>query len=100
LYSRKRDLPEGAALVQDALGRALKAARLLNEAELPAPQKFGAKEILFRFPDRLHVSNTDRDFELVCPFIEAALLELLPGAPYALTREGEPREPLTVRAKR
>ncbi len=98
LYTRKRDLPEGAPLVRDALGRALKAAQLLNDASIEAPRGFSAKEILFRFPDRLHLSNTDADHTKVVPFIEAALKELIGDRSYTLIREGETREPLTIRA--
>jgi hypothetical protein len=100
LYSRKRDLPQGSSLVQDALGRALRARQLLAaETRIDAPRAFGTKEVLFRFPDRLHVQNDDAGFALVRPAVEAALKELLPGESYQLAREGEPREPLTIRAQ-
>jgi hypothetical protein len=99
LYSRKRDLPDGAALVHDALTRALEAKALLDQVALDAPRAFGTKEVLFRFPDRLHLKNDDASFEKAKPAIEAALKELLLGASYKLSREGEPREPLTIRAK-
>jgi hypothetical protein len=98
LYTRKRDLPAQAELVNDALSRALRAAELLNQAKLDAPGTFAHAEILFRFPDRLHLLNDDASFEQVRPAIEAALKALLPSQEYALRREGEPREPLTVRA--
>jgi len=98
LYFRKRDLPAAAALVQDALSRALNAARLLNEAQADGPHQFGTKEILFRFPERLHLLNDDASFERVRPAILAALRELVSGTNYTLRREGEPREPLSVRA--
>jgi hypothetical protein len=100
LYSRKRDLPEGSALVTDGLSRALKASKLIGEeSDVKGPRSFGTKEVLFRFPDRLHVSNDDAGFEAVKPAVESALKELLPGASYSLSREGQAREPLTVRAK-
>lgn len=100
LYSRKRDLPQGSSLVQDALGRALRARELLaSEPAIDAPRAFGTREVLFRFPDRLHMQNDDQSFAAVRPFVEAALKELLPGASYQLSREGEPREPLTIRAQ-
>jgi len=98
LYSRKRDLPAGAPLVKDGLGRALKAAKLLDSAQLDVPSDFGTQEILFRFPDRLHLTNDDASFEIVRPAIESALKEVLSGQSFTLKREGEPREPLTVRA--
>lgn len=98
LYSRKRDLPSGASLVTDALRRALKAVELLNAAGVPGPSSFSSKEILFSFTERLHVINDDASFELVRPTVAAALAEILAGSQYKLTREGEPREPLTIRA--
>lgn len=99
LYSRKRDLPEGASLVQDALARALKAKELLEKENVEAPCAFGTKEVLFRFPERLHWKNDDASFVKAKPMVEAALKELLSGMSYTLSREGEPREPLTIRAK-
>ncbi len=100
LYCRKRGVPEGTPLVSDALSRALSAAKLLDEdAEVAGPRKFGTSEILFRFPERLHLANDEDSFSQVRPAIEQALGELLSGASYQLSREGEPREPLTVRAR-
>lgn len=98
-YSRKRDLPDGVSLVNDALGRALKAADLLNTAGLHGPGAFGTNDILFRFPERVSVVNDDTSFALVRPALVKALSEMLPGSTYTLTREGEAREPLTIRAK-
>jgi hypothetical protein len=98
LYSRKRDLPDGTPLVTDGLSRALEAIELLASESVEAPRKFGTKEVLFRFPERLHLSNDDESFEKAKPAVEAALKELLPSVAYTLSREGEPREPLTIRA--
>lgn len=98
LYSRKRGLPEGAALVTDGLSRALAARELLAAESVDGPRKFGTKEVLFRFPDRLRLKNDDASFEKAKPAVEAALAQLLPAANYTLSREGEPREPLTIRA--
>ena len=97
-YSRKRDLPDGVSLMNDALSRAFKAAELLNSAGLPGPSAFGRKEMLFRFPERVFLTNDDASFELVRPALATSLAEMLPGSTYTLTREGEPREPLTIRA--
>jgi hypothetical protein len=99
LYFRKRDLPAGATLVKDALSRALAARDLLGKESVDAPRAFGTKEVLFRFPDRVHLKNDEASFQKAKPAVEAALAELLPEGKYALTREGEPREPLTIRAK-
>jgi hypothetical protein len=100
LYTRKRDLPSGAPLVQDALSRVLRARDILaSEADVKGPRSFGTQEILFQFPERLHFRNDDAGFAAVKPAVEAALKELLPGVTYALSREGEVRQPLTVRAQ-
>lgn len=100
MYTRKRDLPLGAPLVRDALSRVLRARDILaGESDVKGPRSFGTKEILFQFPERLHVQNDDAGFAQVKPAVEAALKELLPGATYSLTREGEVRQPLTVRAQ-
>jgi hypothetical protein len=100
LYSRKRDLPEGAPLVEDALRRALQAAKTLDgDAEVRGPKGFSSDEILIRFPDRLHLKNDDASFDKVKAAVEEALKALLPDCSYSLSRVGEVREPLTVRAQ-
>lgn len=98
-YFRKRALPEGAALVTDALRRVLGAAKLLDgDPQVTGPKGFSNKEILFRFPERLHLANDEPSFATVRSAIEGALSAAgLTG--YSLSREGEPREPLTVRAQ-
>jgi hypothetical protein len=100
LYSRKRDLPAGADLLKDGITRALKAAELLNsDPEVTGPKAFGTQEMLFTFPDRLHVKNDEAGLDLVKPHLEAALSELVPGKSFKFNREGDPRAPLTIRAK-
>lgn len=100
LYSRKRDLPEGAHLVEDGLRRALRAAELLGkESELTTKPTFSHREVLIRIPDRLSLQNDDASFEGVRADVTAALERVFPERKFALTREGEPREPLTVRAR-
>ena len=100
LFSRKRDLKADKELVADGLESAMLAAKELNEdAEATGPKGFSTAEILFRFPDRLSIQNDDASFSAVRPQVEAALKSLLPGVTYILTREGESREPLTIRAR-
>jgi hypothetical protein len=100
LYSRKRDLPEGAQLVEDALRRVLVAAQTLDaDPEVKGPKDFSTSELLIRFPERLHLKNDDSSFEKAKPFVEAALKALLPGSTYKLKRVGEAREPLSIRAE-
>ena len=99
VYFRKRDLPEGKQLVSDALSRVLAIAKKLDgEADVKGPRGFAKSEILFKFPDRLHVANDDDSFAKVTPAIRAALSEAGLAGDYELRREGEAREPLTVRA--
>lgn len=98
-YLRKRDLPAGQPLVADALARAIKAAQVLDaDVEAVGPKGFSTAEILFTLPDRLHVQNDDASFEKVLPAIREALEAAGLGASYAISREGDPREPLTIRA--
>lgn len=100
LFVRKRALPAGADLVTDALTRAVQAASLLDaDPEVHGPKSFGKTEILLRFPDRLHLENDDASFAEVRPSVERALAEVLPGSKFTLRREGEIREPLTIRAR-
>lgn len=100
LFCRKRALPAGADLVADALRRALEAASLLDaDPEVHGPKAFGKTEILIRFPDRLQLANDDASFERVRSDVERALGEVFAGSRYTLQREGEVREPLTIRAR-
>jgi hypothetical protein len=100
LYSRKRDLPKGKGMILDALHRALGAAKMADEdAEVEGPRDFGRAEICFRFPDRLHVKNDEAGFLLARPAVEEALAVALSGQNYTLTRMGETREPLCIRAE-
>jgi len=99
LFCRKRALPAGAELVTDALRRAVQAAAFLDaDPDVHGPKAFGKGEVLLRFPDRLHLQNDDASFEQLRPVVAAALAEVLPGTSFTLRREGEPREPLTIRA--
>ncbi len=98
LFSRKREVPNDAPLIADALRRALDIAERLNDDNaVEGPTGFTRNEILIRFPDRLHVQNDEAGFSLVKADLEKALTELA-GGQYELKREGDPREPLTIRA--
>lgn len=99
LYSRKRDLPAGAPLVSDAIRRARAAAGLIDsDPAVTGPRGFSEKELLFRFPERLFVTNDEESFASVRGLVEEALTQQFPGVAFTLSREGEPREPLTIRA--
>lgn len=98
-YFRKRDLPEEANLVQDALRHVLHAASVLAaDQDIHGPRQFGSDELLLRFPERLYVKNDQAGFEQLRPTIESALAQVFPGKKYTLHQEGEAREPLTIRA--
>ncbi len=98
LYSRKRALPAGASILEDALTRAQNAAKLLSaEPGLAHSPVFGTKEVLIRVPDRLSVQNDDASFEKVKGEVSAALQKAF-GKSFTLKREGNERDALTIRA--
>jgi hypothetical protein len=100
LYSRKRALPEGVDLLEDGLRRALNATRLLAaEPSLASKPVFGTQELLIRIPDRLHAQNDDESFARVRESVSAALARVFPEQKFDLSREGDVREPLTIRAR-
>jgi len=100
LFVRKRGLGAGKDSVDDALSHLLAAAdKIDGDSAVHGPRKFGRSEILFRFPDRLSVQNDDASFQKVAPRVVLALEKRVPGVKFALSREGELREPLTIRAK-
>ncbi|MCH2107954.1 MAG: hypothetical protein MK135_01385 [Polyangiaceae bacterium] len=101
LYSRKREVPHDQPIIPDTLRRALSLAQLLDgDKEVEGPKNFKTEEILFRFPDRLHVQNDEAGFEAVRSEIENALAAQLGDQSYSLEREGDAREPLSIRARR
>ncbi len=98
LYSRKRNLPEGADILEDALKRAQSAAKLLSaEPGLSKAPTFTGKEVLIRVIDRLAVQNDDASFDKVKDEVSAALQKAF-GKSFNLRREGSAREALTIRA--
>lgn len=100
IYSRKRDLPEGAHLVEDALRRVLRGAEILStEEDLSTKPTFSKQEILLRLPERLFVQNDDESFERVRGDVTAAFERVFPEQKFTLSREGDPRAPLTIRAR-
>ncbi len=98
LYSRKRALPAGAHVLDDALVRTLNAAKLLSaEPGLEKPPVFGFNEVLVRVVDRLAARNDDESFAKLEPEVAAALQKAF-GKSFVLRREGGPRDALTIRA--
>ncbi|MEM9864830.1 MAG: hypothetical protein AAF938_24730 [Myxococcota bacterium] len=96
LFSRKRAF-EGdfKGSFEDALRQAEQAC---IELEKDVDASFSTTELLIRVPDRLHVSNTDEDFEAIAPLLKASIAAIA-GAEPTLEREGEARQCLTVRAR-
>lgn len=98
LYSRKRDVPSGADILEDGLRRAQNATKLLSaEPGLEKAPVFGTKEVLIRIVDRLAVQNDDASFDKVKGEVSAALQKAF-GKSFTLRREGSAREALTIRA--
>jgi hypothetical protein len=99
LYSRKREAQGSLGeRVADAFRRAFKAATLL-EAEPSLELRFGTAELLFRIPDRLNAPNDDATLDAVRPALAEVLEKLFGPGGYEIAREGEPREPFTVRIR-
>jgi hypothetical protein len=100
LYSRKRDFDGDApARLADALGRALRACKLLEDDADAGGIRFRTDELLLRIPDRLHAPNTDATLEGLKPELDGVLGRLLEGTAYTLTREGDDRRAFTVRVR-
>jgi hypothetical protein len=100
LYSRKRELEgDGAVRLTDALVRALRACRLLQDDPEAGGVQFATDEILLRIPDRLHAPNTDDTFAALRPELEGVLERFLGDTAFTLEREGDSRRPFTVRVR-
>lgn len=100
LYSRKRDFEgDGTERLADALTRAVHACQLLQEDAEAGGVQFGTDEMLLRVPDRLHAPNTDATFETLEPQIREVLGRFLGATTFTLEREGDERQPLTVRVR-
>ncbi len=75
-------LEAGAALEQDTAG--------------DNPVRFGAREMAFRFTDRLAVPATDAAFDEVTSELESVLAEFYGEVPIEFERVGHERGPLTI----
>ncbi len=82
-----------AAQLRLALTRAIKACALAEEGGGGA---FSAREVVVRLVDRLNYPNTDATWSSVSGTLHDIVSDLL-GREVTITREGEPREPLTAR---
>ena len=99
-YSKNKltgDLSERFAHVAQ---RALKAAELMREdAELEGAVKVPGNRLQFFANDRLVAPNTDAAYAEIEPSLRTFLDRLYAGAPYTLTREGDPKERLSIRVQ-
>lgn len=84
VYLRKRDAPPPAERVKDAARRALRMARLLEQAV--EGLSFKTDELWVSFPDRLRAADTDENFALLKSELDA-LTTALVGAPAKVERD-------------
>lgn len=97
-YSRKRAFEgDTEAAFADAVKRALTAAKLL-ESDATLGVKFGLGDIVVRVNDRLAATNDDASLAGFAPLFGKVLGKAL-GNDVTLSREGDARELLTVRAR-
>ena len=95
LFSRKREGPEHAqALVIDALERAIAAAALL-EGDLGV--RFRSDELRVTIPDRLNAPPTEETRAAFEPILRQALLATYGDRQIEIAREGNEKEPFTLR---
>jgi hypothetical protein len=99
LFSRKRGgSGDAEARLADAFRRTITAARLI-EAEPGLEIRFDPGELLLRLPDRLNDPNSDETLARIRPPLEAVLRRVYAARPVRLEREGDPREPFTLRIR-
>jgi len=99
-YSKRRltgELPERFAQVAR---KALRAAELLSaDAELEGTLRVPGNHLQIFANDRLAAPNTDAAHAELEPALKTFLDRLYDGAPYTLSREGDPKERLAVRVR-
>lgn len=100
-YNRRRGEPSASAdeTARTALARLIRAARLLERDERVAIT-FDTTALEVRALDRLRAPNDDEGWAVVEAPLRAAITAVWGEAPLELVRDdGDPRQPLTVRAK-
>ncbi len=97
MFSRKRAF-EGdfAAVLENALRNAIRACKFLSE---DTSLRFGAKEVLVRVPDRLHVRNDAEGYAAAKPTLEKVAGQVFAGSTVTLAQEGQSYDSLTVRLR-
>jgi hypothetical protein len=100
LYSKKRDAPPPAERLADVFRRTLAACRLLeSEPSLSPRVRFRTDELLLRVMDRLRAPNSDATLAAVEPELRALFGRLFGTADVTLAREGDAREPFSLRVR-
>jgi len=72
------------------------AAALEQDTASDNPVRFGTREMVFRFTDRLAVPSTEAAFEEITPELENVLAGLYGEVPFQFERVGHTRGPLTL----
>lgn len=98
LFSRKRAFEGGfEARLEDAFRHGLKACA---EFSKDTTAVFAANEVLVRVPDRLQVKNDDAGLAVASPVVESVAKKIFGSeSKVSISREGSPRESLTLRIK-
>lgn|GEM_PF-96489 len=107
LYSRRRETHpslQGLTGLEGRLVSVLRAAltagrKLESESSLAGRLRFRGDEMLLRLNDRLRAPATDQTEAVVRPALEALLERLYPGTGFRVEREGDPRDPFTLRIR-
>jgi hypothetical protein len=100
-YNRRRGEPSASAAetARIALARLIRAARLLERDER-LEIAFDTTALEVRALDRLHAPNDDEGWAVIEAPLRAAIAAVWGEPPLELVRDdGDPRQPLTVRAK-
>jgi len=86
--------------LREAIASVLEAAAALEQDTAgDHPVRFGVREIVFRFTDRLAVPATDAAFEEITSDLESVLADFYGGAQFEFERVGHARGPLTIHTK-
>jgi len=102
MYSRKRGESEGdlSSRLRAALTRSLLFCEAVEKAtSLDESMRFNGGELLFQVGSRLALTNTEEDYQSVREPLQAFFDGLYGEDGCSLSREGNPRDCLTIRVK-